>query len=59
MQLTAGEENTVKILKEILSWSIHIAFAVLCGLFITVFIIQPTKVREVPWNLHCMIMIAS
>ncbi|HPD00310.1 MAG TPA: signal peptidase I [Acetivibrio sp.] len=35
----------MKILKEILSWFTHIAFAVLCGLLITIFIIQPTKVR--------------
>ncbi|NLM59733.1 MAG: signal peptidase I [Clostridium sp.] len=37
----------MKILKEILSWFTHIAFAVLCGLLITVFILQPTKVRGI------------
>ncbi|NMB34123.1 MAG: signal peptidase I [Clostridium sp.] len=35
----------MNILKETFSWLIHIFVAVLCGLSITAFILQPTKVR--------------
>lgn len=35
----------MKIFKETLSWVAHIAIAVFCGLAVTVFILQPTKVQ--------------
>ena len=36
-----------KILKEVLSWTLHIVIAVVCGLAINIFILQPTQVQGI------------
>ena len=36
-----------KVLKEILSWTLHIVIAVVCGLAINIFILQPTQVQGI------------
>ena len=36
-----------KIFKEILSWTLHIVIAVVCGLAINIFILQPTQVQGI------------
>jgi len=37
----------VKIIKEILSWTAHILLAIVLGLSITVFVLQPTMVQGI------------
>jgi len=41
------EEYIVKIIKEILSWTAHILLAIVFGLSITIFILQPTMVQGI------------
>ncbi|MDQ2086347.1 signal peptidase I [Herbivorax sp. ANBcel31] len=36
-----------KVLKEILSWTLHIIIAVICGLAINIFVLQPTQVQGI------------
>ncbi|TYQ16805.1 UNVERIFIED_CONTAM: signal peptidase I [Acetivibrio alkalicellulosi] len=36
-----------KVFKEILSWTLHIVIAIICGLAINIFILQPTQVQGI------------